>query len=154
MPANQPSYHKNVMELLVEVEIARQLRKAPPKLFKYLNRTEIATYALNRLPTLYASSKEGIEKQQQRGRSEYRDQIRLAVRQGIGAVLRDPLRMSTPLISEHNINSPEAQEALQMLADFLEPDQLSWEKLAELMKERSQQKKQLRNRYFETNWRY
>jgi hypothetical protein len=150
MPVNQPSQHKNVTELLVEAEINRQLKKAPPKLTRYLNRVEIATYALNRLPTLYASSKEGILKQQQRGQTEYKEKIELAVRQGIAAVLRDPIRTSTPLLSEKDINSPEAQKALQMLADFLEPDQLSWENLAELAKERLSQKEQLRNRYLKS----
>jgi hypothetical protein len=148
IPQEQPSSHKNVMELLVEAEINQQLKKAPPKLAQYLNCTEIATYALNRLPTLYASSEEGIRKQQQRGQREYKDQIRLVVRQAFAAVQRDPIRMSTPLLAEQDLNSPEAQEVLQMLADFLEPDELAWEKLAELATEHSSKKARLRSRFY------
>lgn len=136
MPDKQPSSYKNVMELLVEREINQQLKKAPPKLLPYLNQTEIATYALNRLPTLYAASEEGVQQQQQRGQTEYKDQIRLVVRQALAAIQRDPIRMSTPLLSAKDIDSPEAQEALQMLADFLNAEELTWEKIAEIAKDR------------------
>ncbi len=134
MTNQKPGTHKNMMEFLVEAEISRQLKKAPEKIIKSLNRTEVATYALNRLPTLYASSIEGAKKQKLRGQTELQDQIKMAVHQGMGAVLRDPLRMSTPLVSEKNINSKEAQEALKMLEDLLDSKQLSWQGLAEVAK--------------------
>ena len=48
--------HVNIMELLVQNEIDKQLRLYPKKIRDYINKVEVATYALNRLPPLYASS--------------------------------------------------------------------------------------------------
>ena len=46
----------NVMEMLVEEEVTKQIKGLPPRILKYLKQTEVETYALNRLPSLYASS--------------------------------------------------------------------------------------------------
>ncbi|MBC6421985.1 MAG: late competence development ComFB family protein [Hormoscilla sp. SP5CHS1] len=35
------------------------MKQLPPELADYINRVEVATYALDRLPPLYASSQEG-----------------------------------------------------------------------------------------------
>lgn len=42
----------NVMELLVTDEVDRQLQTTPHQLARYLNRRDIETFALNRLPAL------------------------------------------------------------------------------------------------------
>ncbi|MGI0480910.1 late competence development ComFB family protein [Geminocystis sp. CENA526] len=91
--------YKNVMELLVDEEIEYQLlnNKALSNMADTISLVEIATFALNRLPSLYASSKEGIGKQKARGTVQFKQQIKQAVTQGIAAVTRDPLRKSTPL---------------------------------------------------------
>ncbi len=87
----------NVMEILVLMQVDRQLEKLPSNLAEYVKRVDVATYALNRLPCLYASSQEGLQHQVQRGKRKYREQIYTAVRQAMIAVQRDPLRRSTPL---------------------------------------------------------
>ncbi len=87
----------NVMEILVLKEVDRQLEKLSPKLTQYIKRIEVATYALNRLPSLYASSQEGLRYQLKRAKKEYKAQIYVAVLQAMAAVQRDPLRCSTPL---------------------------------------------------------
>lgn len=51
-------YH-NVMEDLVSEEVRRQLVLMSPRLTRYIKRVEVETYALNRLPPLYACSREG-----------------------------------------------------------------------------------------------
>ncbi len=71
-----------------------------PRLTQYIKRVEVETFALNRLPTLYASSQEGWLHQHQRARTEYQGQIKIAVRQALAAVQRDPLRSSTPLFQD------------------------------------------------------
>lgn len=148
---NSSKTYKNVMELLVDEEINQQLQTLPPKLVKYINCVEVATYALNRLPTLYASSSEGLEKQRRRARKELKSQIVMATRQGIAAVQRDPIRKSTPLVSEKDIESEAAKEALQMLEGVLDSEELSWISLAELAKETLSKNKRLYQQFYGDN---
>lgn len=96
----QAKCHKNVMEDLVHEEIVRQLRHYPKNLAGYINKVEVATYALNRLPALYASSQNGQSQQSQIARKKYKDQVVSAVRRAIAAVERDPLRISAPIVSD------------------------------------------------------
>lgn len=96
----QAQTHYNVMELLVAEEIEKQLAKYPENLRGYINPVEVATFALNRLPSLYASCKQGFQRQQSRGKIQYSNQIKTAVRQGLAAVQQDPIRRSTPLNAE------------------------------------------------------
>lgn len=104
-PLNSPQRHTldvvNIMEVLVLEEVDDQLsHRIGTQLVRYINRVEVATYALNRLPALYASSQEGVYYQVKRAKMQYGEQIGEAVSKGIAAVLRDPLRTSTPLTPE------------------------------------------------------
>ena len=100
MSVKQRRKYHNVMEDLVAEEVRSQMALLSPRLTQYIDRSEVETYALNRLPTFYASSREGWLHQQKRARDEYQVQIRTAVRQALAAVQRDPLRNSTPLFSD------------------------------------------------------
>lgn len=95
------------MEDLVAEEVRSQMSLLSPRLTQYIQRSEVETYALNRLPTLYASSHEGWVHQNKRARSEYLIKIKTAVRQALAAVQRDPLRSSTPLFEEQEETSTE-----------------------------------------------
>ena len=95
-PPSQRAYI-NVMESVVVDEVNRQLHHVPGRVRRYLNVEEIVTYALNRLPTLYASSEKGVKHQQQLAKHNLGRQVESAVRQGIAAVQVDPLRLSQPL---------------------------------------------------------
>ncbi|BFM40626.1 late competence development ComFB family protein [Synechocystis sp. LKSZ1] len=86
----------NLMEVIVKDEIFEELQKLPTNVAKFVSVAEVAAYALNRLPPLYVSSEEG-KYYQQRKVEEMRDSIHRAVLQGIGAVMRDPIRKATPL---------------------------------------------------------
>ncbi|MEY2831800.1 MAG: hypothetical protein RLZZ574_1058, partial [Cyanobacteriota bacterium] len=113
--------HRNVMEMLVADEIERQIVRLPSNIKKFINPIEVATYALNRLPALYASSQQGFNKQKLKGRSEHSVKITQEVRKGLAAVQQDLLRSSTPLLSENESeidkSIKEAKAALQELAD-------------------------------------
>lgn len=136
---NQQTY-QNVMELLVKEEIEKQLRHYPDSLVHFINKVEVATYALNRLPPLYASSEKGRNRQKLVGQQKFREQIKAAIRQGIAAVQRDPLRASVPLICESDAQYRDACTALEDLRIFLEERQLldyqevSWDNLVEVIK--------------------
>lgn len=111
--------HINVMETLVHEEIEKQLRFYPKNLRNYLNLTEVATYALNRLPPLYASSVKGMEEQRRVAGRQYRSELTSAVRRAIAAVERDPLRSSEPIVSEIELNYRGAETTLGQIQELL-----------------------------------
>jgi len=90
------------MEDLVAQEVKMQFATLAPRLCQYIKRVEVETYALNRLPPLYASCREGWMQQLKRGREEFHAPVKTAVRQAIAAVQRDLLRHSTPLSPEES----------------------------------------------------
>lgn len=130
--------NRNVMEVLVSDEIERQISRLPSNIRRFINPIEVATYALNRLPALYASSQQGFNKQKIKGRSEYSVKITQEVRKGFAAIQKDLLRSSTPLTAEKEQNIDqvikEAQEALQELAEYVPEKDLSWKNIVKLVK--------------------
>ena len=134
MSIKKEQINRNIMEVLVEEEIQRQIDRYPDNIKKHFNQIEVATYALNRLPPLYASCHEGFNKQKLKGRAEYSVKITKVVRQAFAAVQQDLIRSSTPLVTETIYESQEAKEALQELVDFLPHQEFSWSKLVKLIK--------------------
>ncbi|MBE9047910.1 late competence development ComFB family protein [Pleurocapsales cyanobacterium LEGE 10410] len=131
--------NRNVMEVLVAEEIDRQINRLPNKIKKFINPIEIATYALNRLPALYASSHQGFNKQKLKGRSEYSVKITQEVRRGLAVIQQDILRISTPLLAEKEEEDldrsiQEAQTALEELAEYLPEKDLTWKNVVRLVK--------------------
>jgi hypothetical protein len=123
---------RNAMEILVVEEVEQQIRSLPSKIAKYIKPSEVTAYALNRLPGLYATSKRGWQQQLNRGRTQLNEQIKVAVRQGIMAVQRDPLRAETPLyFPEENA----ALAALQQLKILLQCENLTWDNLSDAVEE-------------------
>lgn len=103
MSRNQTLSYVNVLEAIVIEEVERQIEKFPPHLAKYINPAQVIAYALNRLPSLYATSEEGWRKQQLKAKTELKDRIIMAVRQGLAAVQKDPLKVTTPLKIRGNL---------------------------------------------------
>ena len=114
----------NVMELLVAEEVDKQLQNVPQRVLKYINRSEVETFALNRLPTLYASSEKGLQYQRARALHELQQPIFNAVRQAFVAVQVDPIRLSQPIQLEDA--DREAEAVLQALRDWLHVPDLTW----------------------------
>jgi hypothetical protein len=88
--------YKNVMELLVDEEIDRQTQSFSKQEAQAINRIEVAAHALNHLPSLYASSQEGVGMQYERGLQEMSDDITTKVLQALAIVGKQPQRDSTP----------------------------------------------------------
>jgi hypothetical protein len=132
----------NVMEVLVQQEIEKQLKFYPKNLKSYLNVVEVATYALNRLPPLYASSTTGQRQQESQGATKYKEEITSAVRRAIAAVERDPLRSCTPIVSEMELQYEEATQVLQGIESLLSErglldyagQSLNWENCLRVLK--------------------
>jgi Late competence development protein ComFB len=102
--------YTNAMELLVFEEIKQQIERCEHPLKEYINLIEVATYALNRLPPLYASSEEGLYRQRLKAEKEYKNKISEVVHQALKVVQQEPIRFSTPLSAE-----PEMERKLQPL---------------------------------------
>lgn len=113
----------NVMEILVAEEVDRQMRRCPSTLLDYVKAVEVETYALNRLPPLYAASHEGLEYQKQRALRDYGNKIKTTVRHAFSAIQQDPLRKSTPLVSEDD--RTRHQLLIELAAKFPTLDDLS-----------------------------
>ncbi len=123
LPPSQESDPKNVMEVLVTMEIVHQLQQLPKKQQEFIKVAQVKAYALNSLPSLYVTSESGWEKQWQRGQTELRSPIRQAVRQGFAAVQRDPLRGTSPLPYE---SIPIAETVLAQMRRLLGKEDLTW----------------------------
>ncbi|MBF2037411.1 MAG: late competence development ComFB family protein [Leptolyngbyaceae cyanobacterium T60_A2020_046] len=123
-PISHQTAYVNVMELLVNEEVDRQLKKLPERVLKYVKRQEVETYALNRLPALYASSEKGLQHQYERAQHEMRAKIQGAVRQALAAVQVDPIRLSQPI----QVYEPDdgSQAVLQFLREWLRIPDLDW----------------------------
>jgi len=133
--SEQSSFIKNshnAMELLVTQEVEKQFQSLPIKTVKYIKKSEVIAYALNRLPPLYATTKRGWQRQLMRGKTEHFQKIATAVRQGIVAVERDPLRVSD-LFTSQDDNA--AQNTLESLKVLLQREDLSWENLTTMVEQ-------------------
>ena len=119
--------YRNAMEVLVQEEVEKQVRALPVRSTAYINRLELVAYALNQLPSLYATSEKGFEYQVQRGRSKFGDQIAQAVRRALAAIRRDPLRTYAPLQNPHH--SAPLREVLHELRLLLKNDKVDWDTL-------------------------
>lgn len=95
-----PVSYRNAMEPLAIAEVQRQLQALPPEKSQDVNVGEAIAYALNRLPPLYATTVEGWQWHQERGRQSLADLISMAASWGIREAQRKSKSFSTPLVSE------------------------------------------------------
>jgi Late competence development protein ComFB len=95
-PSYKANSYKNVMEILVDEEIDRQTQSYSKQEAQAINRIEVAAHALNHLPSLYASSQEGVGLQYERGLEELGSDITESVLQALSTIEKRPLRDSTP----------------------------------------------------------
>lgn len=126
--------YRNAMESLVTQELQRQLRMMPTKVAQNIAVDDVAAYALNCLPPLYATTDEGWEWQVARAQQEMQSQIAMAVSQGLMVVHQAPIR-SGVRISAGNENLIAAQKALQELSRLLGHPHLSWQEVVTWVKQ-------------------
>jgi len=106
---------KNAIEELVIGEIDAQISHLPAYRRAQLNLSEIAAYALNRLPPMYATSKSGWLRQRQKAATDMKSQIESTVRRALVTVKPDALRDVTPLPSQEVESHARSLAALQQL---------------------------------------
>jgi hypothetical protein len=106
---------KNAIEELVVAEIDLQISHLPQYRRVQMNLSEVAAYALNRLPPMYATSKAGWMRQRKKAATEMRPQIESAVRRALVSVKPDALRDSSPLPSQEVANHARSLAELQQI---------------------------------------
>jgi Late competence development protein ComFB len=127
-PAQAPllKNYINVMELLVEDEVRRQTKNMSPRTASLIRSPEVISYALNQLPSLYATSKRGWDYQVREGQRKYGVQISQTVRYAVNAVLRDPIASSASL----EVQLPSTlRDVLYQLRHMLHNPDLDWENI-------------------------
>lgn len=80
----------NVMEELVLAEAISQVAEVEAKSEQVLDLGDIAAYALNRLPPLYATTEEGANYQRDKARAELSELIGQQVSESLGRGLNNP----------------------------------------------------------------
>ena len=115
---------KNAIEELVIDEIELQISHLPEYRRNQINLSEVAAYALNRLPTMYATSKAGWVRQRKKAAIEMRALIESAVRRALVNVKPDALRDSSPLPYQEVASHARSLAALQQL---LGAENASWQ---------------------------
>lgn len=109
---------RNVMEVLVSEELARQISSYSPSITNSINSLDIISYALNRLPSLYASSEEGFNYQKLKGEMKLRKQIEAAVKEGLDKVFQEPERPFQPLTEFVVRETKEEKQVKQILLEL------------------------------------
>ncbi len=80
----------NVMEELVLTEAISQVAEVESNTEKTLDLGDVAAYALNRLPPLYATTEEGASYQRDKARAELSELIAQQVSESVGRSLNQP----------------------------------------------------------------
>lgn len=127
---NLAKTYLNAMEILVEEEVERRIQQLPEAHRAYLNRMEIIAYALNQLPSLYATGEKGLSYQLQQGRTQHAAKIQQAVQQSLSAVLRDPILNYEPLRLQASAGM---RDVLKRIRTLLHNEQIDWETLPEIL---------------------
>ncbi|MEB3311848.1 MAG: late competence development ComFB family protein [Snowella sp.] len=104
----------NVMEELVVSEVITQVAELSLPLQRNLDVSDIAAYALNRLPPLYATSEEGATYQRDRAQTELKPLIHEQVKEGINRFL------DRPSIPDRNpLDKPVRKDLLEQVSGLL-----------------------------------
>ncbi|ELS31128.1 MULTISPECIES: late competence development ComFB family protein [Pseudanabaena] len=123
---------KNVLEEIVVVEAQAQLKQISQPIREAINLSEVAAFALNRLPVLYASTSRGWLQQRKRAHSELKNQVTSAVQQALLGIKRDPLRKSTKLAASKVETPAHVLSRLQKLFSKLS---LQWQDVPQAFQE-------------------
>ncbi len=123
---------KNALEEIVVVEIQDQLNHLSQSAREAINLSEVAAFALNRLPALYASTSRGWLQQRKRAHNELQNQIVSAVKQALLGVKQDPLRKSTK-IAASQVETP--AHVLAKLQQLFSKPSLLWQNVPQAFQE-------------------
>jgi Late competence development protein ComFB len=114
---------KNAIEELVVEEAKAQIMRLASGVKAKTSIDEVAAYALNRLPPMYATTRRGYLQQQKRAVSELKQEISQTISRGLIGVKKDALKDVTPL-PESELEREE--RSLLKLQEILGISDLRW----------------------------
>jgi hypothetical protein len=121
----------NVIEYPVIQEAQAQLHNLAPDVRQKLNLVEVVVYALNRLPSMYATTKDGYRHHYNNAMGEMRSQIVDTVRKGIRSLLLgDPLYVSSEIPDEVFCDPA---GLLSRLTDLFNRKQMRWKEVPSVL---------------------
>ena len=123
---------KNALEEIVVVEVREQLKHLNQSVRENINLSDVTALALNRLPTLYASTSRGWQQQRKRAYNELHNQIVSAVKQALLGVKQVPIRKSTKLAAS-KVETP--AHVLAKLQHLFSKPSLLWQDVPQAFQE-------------------
>jgi len=119
----------NVLEHLV----FQIIEKATPEISQQFNKGEVAAYALNRLPAMYATSVRGFRILRQKAVSDLSRELIGNVRTGIMKVLKNPHTELQPIVA-YRFNQ-EYEHAILDLRTYLRRDDITLHNIVEIVQD-------------------
>jgi len=108
----------NVMEELVISEVISRIAEVETMVEQTVDIGDVAAYALNRLPPLYATTEEGAEYQRQRAIEELKELIVKKVEEGINRFLDQPVYFPERNIIAEKKPSGVVNQVSKLLQDY------------------------------------
>lgn len=121
----------NVLEKFVISATESYMSRLSPEIQAKVNSNEVVSYALNRLPPMYATSDRGYRLLRQKAINELRREVVIQVRQGIMKVGRSPQEFMAPHPLEKF--NKECDQALAKIKTILQCDEINDDNVAELV---------------------
>ncbi|MEI6427924.1 MAG: late competence development ComFB family protein [Pseudanabaena sp. ELA607] len=137
--------YSNIMENLVLGIAERRLQRLTPDIAAQIQIEDIVSYALNRLPPMYATSRRGMHQLREQVKAEMTNQVITVIKEAIAKILQTPGRVLAPLpFDRFNM---ELNIAIEQLQAYFKDDQISWRNVGDYV-----EKAMLRSLYKRTYW--
>ncbi|MDX2256100.1 MAG: late competence development ComFB family protein [Pseudanabaenaceae cyanobacterium bins.39] len=125
--------YSNILESLVSAIVLRRIQRLDAQYQQKVNVDEVAAYALNRLPPMYATTRRGLQNLRQRVKSEMTNQIIGFVKEALNKVIQSPERALSPLpFEKFNLD---LEDTLVQLREMLGREDITWQNVPEVIEE-------------------
>lgn len=104
-----------------------------PELYNQINQAEVAAYALNRLPPMYATSDRGFKHLRQKVVNEFARELIAAVRTGVMKVLQVAYTDVPPIYAYQF--EKEYEQSMQLLRNFLNREDISFNNIVPIVQD-------------------
>lgn len=120
----------NVLEDLVNQEIKYQLVHMENVLPRKVGLDDVAAYVLNRLPTMYATTEQGVVWQTQKAREELSSEIESTVIQAMMTLSKTPRRLADPIpLLKFEEDCEQAMKEMRLI---FQRDDITWRNISPL----------------------
>jgi len=120
----------NVLEVLVKQEVIHQVSKVANVLPRKVGINDVCAYVLNRLPSMYATTEQGIIWQTQRANEQLASQIESTIIQSLMTLSKTPRRLTDPIPLLKF--EEECEQAIAELRQVFQRDDITWQNIVPL----------------------